>query len=252
VILVAGLYLLLTNKKSFRIDNKQIPALVYIALLGTLFADVLYFFALTKISVVNAVVIGHMQPIFIVLFSFVFLKSDRLSFFDYLGIVVMMISALMVTTQTLDNLFSFRFGTIGDIMVVAATIAWATTAIAMRKFLSDMHAGSITLYRFLFSSIFFIPYLLIVSDLGTVNIYQIVVGFVVGVGTICYYEGLKRMKAAQVSGLELSTPFFAAVLAFIILGEKITILQILGVFLLFAGIICFSKKEYDVVGVVNE
>jgi drug/metabolite transporter (DMT)-like permease len=60
------------------------------------------------------------------------------------------------------------------------------------------------------------------------------------------------MKAAQVSGLELSTPFFAAVLAFIILGEKITILQILGVFLLFAGIICFSKKEYDVVGVVNE
>lgn len=243
-IFVAVVYILFTNKNSFKIQKKHLPPLLYIAIIGTLFADLLYFLALTKISVVNAVVIAHMQPIFIVLFSFVFLKSDKFSFFDYLGIVVMMTAALLVSTQTIDNLFSLRFGTIGDLMVLAATIAWATTAITMRRFLCVMNAGSITLYRFVFSSIFFIPYLVFISDMSTVNSYQIVVGIVVGVGTICYYEGLKRLKAAQVSGLELSTPFFAALLAFVMLGEIVSFLQVIGIFLLIAGILCFSKKEY--------
>ena len=36
---------------------------------------------------------------------------------------------------------------------------------------------------------------------------------------------LKRIKAAQVSSLELSTPFFAAILGFFVLREFITIMQ---------------------------
>jgi len=34
-----------------------------------------------------------------------------------------------------------------------------------------------------------------------------------------YYEGLKRLKAAQVSVLELTTPFFASAIAYLTLGR---------------------------------
>lgn len=54
------------------------PKLVYIGIAGTVFADLLYFFALTKIPVINAVLIGHVQPIFIILIGFFILKEDRL------------------------------------------------------------------------------------------------------------------------------------------------------------------------------
>ncbi len=54
---------------------------------------------------------------------------------------------------------------------------------------------------------------------------------------------LKRIKAAQVSGIELSTPFFAAILGFFILGKTVTAMQIVGIFLLFVGIYCLSKRE---------
>ena len=69
------------------------------------------------------------------------------------------------------------------------------------------------------------------------------VGLVVGVGTILYYEGLKRIKAAQVSALELSTPFFAVVFAFLILQERATVMQISGIVLLVVGILLLSRKE---------
>ena len=236
-------YVVVTNKAQFRINKQQFSTLVYIAIVGVLFADLMYFFALTQVSVINAVLIGHMQPIFIILIGFFALKQDKLTKFDYIGILFMMLSGLLVTTKTIENLAMLRLGTIGDLLVLSATIAWATTAIAMRKYLKEMHAGLITWYRFFFATLFFVLYLMATSGISISNIYQIVIGVVAGIGTILYYEGLKRIKAVQVSGLELSTPFFAALLGFFILRETVTVIQIIGIFLLFGGIYCISKKE---------
>jgi drug/metabolite transporter (DMT)-like permease len=203
----------------------------------------MYFFALSQIPVVNVVVIGHMQPIFIIAFGFFLLKTDTLTKFDYLGIALLILSGLLVTTRTIENLFALKFGTIGDLIVLSATIAWATTAIVMKKYLTTMNAGVITFYRFFFPALIFAAYLGVTSSLIITNIYQVCIGVIIGVGTILYYEGLKRLKAAQVSGLELSTPFFAAILAFFFLGEVITGMQIIGILLLFSGVYLISKKE---------
>ncbi|MBI2675215.1 MAG: DMT family transporter [Candidatus Aenigmarchaeota archaeon] len=243
VVLTALLYIFLRGKGNFRVTRKEVYPLAYIGLVGTVFADLIYFFALTSVPVVNAVLIGHMQPVFIILIAFFILKEDRLTKYDYLGILLMIISGLLVTTKTAENLAMLRFGTFGDLLVLAATAAWATTAIAMRKYLRNLDAGIITFYRFLVAAIVFVIYLTIISAIHIDNIYQILVGIVVGAGTILYYEGLKRIKAAQVSALELSAPFFAAVLALLILGEQVTLMQISGIFLLTAGVYFMSRKE---------
>lgn len=241
--LTGFIYIILTKKAHFKINKQQFSTLVYIAVVGVLFADLMYFFALTQVPVINAVLIGHMQPIFIILIGFLALKQDKLTIFDYIGILFMLLSGALVTTKTLENLLMLNLGSFGDLLVLSATIAWATTAIAMRKYLREMHAGLITVYRFFFAALFFVIYLMVTSSISISNIYQVVIGVVAGVGTILYYEGLKRIKAAQVSGIELSTPFFAVILAFFILGETVTAMQIVGIFLLFVGIYCLSKSE---------
>ena len=243
VTLTALVYVAITKKGNLKIKKKQLPKLVYIAIAGTLFADLMYYLALTRIPVINAVIIGHMQPIFIILIGFLLLKEDKLTKFDYLGIVFMIVAGILVTTRRLENFAAMRFGTVGDLIVLSATVAWATTAIAVRKYLKGMNAGVLTFYRFLFASIVFVIYLIFTSSVNIANIYQVLIGIVIGIGTILYYEGLKRIKAAQVSALELSTPFFAAILGFFILGELVSRMQIVGILLLFLGIYCLSKKE---------
>ena len=243
VTLVALIYVMITNKADFRISRKQFPPLLYVAIVGTVFADLMYFFALTQVPVVNAVVIGHLQPVFIVLMGYILLRGDRLNRFDYLGVLFMILSGLLVSTKTVENFMSLKFGSMGDLFVLFATVAWATTTIAARKYLREVNAGVITFYRFLVASVFFTFYLVFFSYVSVSSVYQVLVGVVVGVGTILYYEGLKRIKAAQVSAVELSTPFFAAILGFVVLGEGVTLLQIVGMFLLFVGIYYLSKKE---------
>ncbi len=155
----------------------------------------------------------------------------------------MLIAAVFVTTKTPENLFMMKLGTTEDIYVLLATVAWATTAIVMRKYLRELDAGVITFYRYLIASVIFVIYLSLKSSLVLSNIYQILVGVVVGVGTILYYESMKRIKAAQVSAMELSTPFFAALLGFLVLREGVTVMQIAGMVLLFVGVCFLSKKE---------
>ncbi len=243
VTLTALVYATITNRASLRIDRRQLPVLVYLAVAGTLFADLIYFYALKQVPVINAVLIGHMQPVFIVLIGFLILRRDRLTKLDWIGIVFMMVSGLLVTTKTIENLGALKLGTLGDLLVLSSTVAWATTAIVMRKYLKEMNAGVVTFYRFFLASIAFSVYLISTSTIGIANIYQILIGIVVGAGTILYYEGLKRIKAAQVSALELSAPFFAAILGFVILGELLKTMQIVGIFCLLLGIYCLSKKE---------
>lgn len=241
--ITALLYIIISKNFSLSLTRKQVPPVVYIAVVGTLVADLLYFFALTMIPVINAVLIGHMQPIFIVMMGWIVLRQDKLNKFDYIGIMVMILSAVFVTSGSLERLFSLQLGSYGDLIVLCATITWATAAIVMRRFLRDVHAGVLTFYRFFIASLVFSGFLLINNGFFIQNYYQIILGVLIGVGTVLYYEGLKRIKAAQVGALELSTPLFAAVLGFFVLNESVTGLQVVGIIFLIVGIYFLSKKE---------
>ncbi|MCD6392157.1 MAG: DMT family transporter [Planctomycetes bacterium] len=242
ITIVAFLYVALTNKANLKVGGRQVGPLVYIALAGTIAADTLYFFAIARSQVINVVMLAHMQPIFIVLFGF-FVMRENLTRYDYAGIAVMIVSGLMVTAGTPENLASLRLGGMGDVYVLLATVLWATTAIAMRKYLRTVHSGVITFYRFSIASVLFTIYLLADRPEIRLNIYHVAVGLISAAGTILYYESLKRLKAAQVGALELSTPLFAMVLVLFVPTETVMPMQVAGIAVLLFGVYLLSRKE---------
>lgn len=242
VSIVAILYLLIRRPTTLKVNRSDLTVLFYIAIVGTVIADGLYLYSLTMIPVVNAVILGHMQPLFVLLFGVLLVTSDRLNKNDYIGIILLMIAAFFVTTQTVDRALSLQFASIGDILVLCATIAWASTAVVMRKYITHLHSGIITLYRFGISALIF-GLILIYSNDGLFSLYSLIVGLVVGIGTILYYEGLKRLKAAQVSALELTAPFFAAVIGLLVLQEVVTMFQLIGMILVLIGVWFIARHE---------
>jgi drug/metabolite transporter (DMT)-like permease len=240
---VVAAYLLLRRKNPLAVSRRQFHWLVYLSFAATLFADLMYTYALTRVPVINAVLIGHMQPLFIVVLGFLVLRSDRLTAYDYAGIAAMICAGVLVTTKSVPNMLALKFGSAGDAFVLAATVAWATTAIVTRKYLRELDAGVVAFYRFLFAGALFTLYVIVTRGLRIVNPYQVILGIAIGIGTVFYYEGLKRIKAAQVAALELSTPFFATVLGILVLREYIIAMQGIGLLLLVIGIYLLSRKE---------
>lgn len=242
VVIVALAYILFT-RSSFKVSKKEFSAVFVMAIIGTVFADVLYFYCLTKIPVVNALLIAHLQPIFVVLLAFIFLREEKLTAYEYIGIALLVIAGIVTTSGSFGNLMGFRFGTIFDWLIIFSTIAWAATVILARKYLTSLSSGVIVFYRFLIAGIFVILIAFFNSSLGFTNIFQILVGLSVAVGLIFYYEGLKRIKGADASALESFAVFFAAILGFVFLNEGITLFSIFGIVLLFAGTYVLTLKS---------
>jgi drug/metabolite transporter (DMT)-like permease len=118
----------------------------------------------------------------------------------------------------------------------------------MRRNIRGMQAGIITTYRFAVAVICYFVFLLIryhgsIMSIPGFDRYQVTLGILVGIGYILYYEGLKRIKAAQVGSLELAGPVFAALLGMVFLGENVTVFQFAGMALLFPGVYLLSKRE---------
>ena len=243
IALTALVYIFLTGTGNFKLNKKQFSVLAILALVATVFGELIFLYALTKTSIVNVVVLAHMQPVFIVLFGYFVLKIDKLNKIDYAGMALMIIAGMMVTTKTFQNLISFNIWTSTDLLVIASTVAWAATAILARKYLHELDAGVVVFYRYTIASLVLCAYVIATSKLFIANIYQVIAGIVVGIGIIMYYESIKRIKAAQAGALELSAPFFAAILGYIFFRETITIIQFAGMLLMFVGVYFLSRKE---------
>lgn len=243
--LTAFFYYLIKSKSltSFALPNASFFKLFLIAIINVVFSDLLYFYAIKSIPVVNAVLIAHLQPLFIIFLGYFLLKNEKPQRYDYLGVIFMILAGLFVSTKNFANLLSLKIATFSDLLVLLATLGWAATTILTKKYLSHLDSGLITFYRFSFGFLFLLAFLHFQPVSIFSNIYQIILGFLTGVGYIFYYEGLKRLKAVQVSALELSSPFFAALIGFLFLQELITPFQSLGMLSLVFGIYFLAKKS---------
>jgi len=232
---------ILIRRERIKFEWKNIWNLLIVGLVGTVFAPLMYFFGLTQTFAINATLIAHLQPLFIAILGFYFLK-ERLHKPDFIGGLLVISAAILITSRTVDNLASFKIGSFGDLMALLATLAWALVAIPGKQLAKITSSVTIVGYRFLIASVVFIPILLYSNQLVVNSTYQVLLGMLVGLGYIFYYEGLKRIKASQVALTELSSPFFAAVFAWYLLGEIMTSMQTAGFLLLTCGLFILAKK----------
>lgn len=232
-------YIVITRERT-KVQWKDTRNLLVVGLVGTVFAPLMYFFGLTQTFAINATLIAHLQPFFVAILGFYILK-ERLHKHDLIGGLLIVSAAVLITSRTVDNLAQFRIGNFGDLMVFVATLSWALVAIPGKQLARETSSVAIVGYRFLIASIVLMPTLLLLNQLVVNSGYQVMLGVLVGLGYIFYYEGLKRIKASQVALTELSSPLFTAVLAWYLLGEIMAPMQMVGVLLLMSGLLILTK-----------
>jgi drug/metabolite transporter (DMT)-like permease len=223
-----------------KIDRTNIQDLVMVGVVGTVIAPLLFYFGLSQTFAVNATLIAHMQPFFIAVLGYFFLK-EQLSQNDLIGGILIIFAAVLITSRTFANLTNFKIGNFGDLMVFFAMCCWAIVAIPGKRLIQKANSAVIVSFRFLIASLIMLPILLYMNQLVLTSIYQVLLGVLVGIGYICYYESMKRLKASQVAFTELSSPFFIAIFAWPLLGEIVNALQIMGIIFLISGLYMLTK-----------
>ena len=233
------------------LNGKQAFAVVLLGLTGVFAYNVLFFSGLKTVVAGRASLIIALNPIAISLLSSIIYK-ERLTVLKLLGICLSVSGAMVVITN--GNLLSILDNPvgIGELMIFGCVASWVTYSLIGKTVMSDLSPlvsvgysavagtlalavpafhqgllGSLAHYSFYeWSSLFYLGFF------GTV------------LGFFWYYEGINIVGPMKSSVFINFVPVSAIVLAFLILGEPITLFLITGATLVICGVLLTHFSGY--------
>jgi drug/metabolite transporter (DMT)-like permease len=223
---------------------RQWKILLIMALLGIVAYNFLLYDALRFTTPMNASLVNSINPALIVLFAFLILK-EKISQINVLGLFISLLGVLLVLTKGhLQQIFQINYNQ-GDLLMLAAILVWTFYSLIGRR-IKDIPPISATAASALIGLILVLPFILAsgmpstLSQKATIGI--VYMGIFPSVGSFVFWNISVRQIGPSRAGVYLNLiTVFTAILS-LVMGETITIVQILGGFLVFLGVYLTSKK----------
>ena len=189
-------------------------------------------------------------PIFMALLGWLILK-EKTTWGQSTGIALAALGVLLVVSNgELKSIFSSRFGTPGDYLIMISALNWAIFSALSRRGLKTHPAARMMFYvmafGWLFSSIAFfaggnwseIPNLTLNGWIGIIFLGV----FCSGLAYIAWYDALQALPASQVGAFLYLEPLVAVVVASAILAEPITWVSLLGGAIILLGVYLVNRN----------
>ena len=214
--------------------------------LGILFSVQLLFLniGISKTSVSSSVILNSTYPIWVITLGHFFIKGDNFTFLKFLGVMIAYLGIIITYFDSFGN-SSFL---LGNSFCLASGFLLGVRTIFLAKGSESIAPLKLLMAQAFFGSLIFIllsvifegdPYkfslILLISIL-----YQgaIVAGF----NFIANIWLLKNYKPSQVTVIHLSQPIFGILIGYVVLGENIGLLVLLGAAFVILGSILVRKN----------
>ncbi len=224
--------------KSLKVIHRN---LVLVALFNA--ASILLFFgALFRTSISASVFLLYTAPIFSVLIGR-FVLREKISRRTYLGILLTTAGILFIIDPTT---FSWNAQqTVGNLMGLGAGFCYAAMTIAAKPVMRDSSPLAVVFWETLLMMFlllgFFPPSLaLIQANLGQLLFLGIAA---TGIGYTLFLYGEKRVPEQNILIVSTVEPFFAALLAFLVLTEVPKPVTIVGAFFVILGVFETTRRK---------
>lgn len=237
--LLVSITLLVEGRGAFRVARRDLPVLVAMALSGVTLQYVVQFVAMTYTSVTNTALLINMGTFFVVIPAALFLK-ERLSADNVLGIAIAFLGAALVAT---NGVLAFTPHLIGDGLVIACAVMWAVYILVGNRLAGKYSVLSQLNYIFIIGLAGLLPVYALTPHhaLGEISAttWACVAYLAVVCSVVAYFffnDAIIRLGPSKTAIYQYMEPFFAIVLAVLLLGEPLTVAIAAGAVLIVAGI----------------
>jgi len=237
-------------RKQFTLPEKK--EWIYFAILGFLgitFHQWLQSTGLVTSQASTTAWIVATTPVFMVILGFIFLheKFDKI---QLIGIVLAILGVVLVVGKgNIRGLFKGDFGEAGDLLILISAVNWAVFSILSRRGLEKHQASLMMFYVMSFGWLF--SSLLFISGGNFQDIRNLTWTSLVGIGFlgifcsglayIAWYDGLKAIPASQLGAFLYIEPLVAVIVAWIILGELLLPVTLIGGAIILLGVRLVQK-----------
>lgn len=204
--------------------------------------------ALSYSTSANVSILVCTTPIITACVLAIFYKNERMKLRQIIGSII---AFLGVTLIVLNGQLILHLNPLGDVLALSAATTWAFYSLFMKRVMGRYKPEFITRKIFFYGVLTILPYFAIVQPLDTdtsLLFKPYVLGNLIFLGVIAsslaylmWNWALKEIGTVRASNLLYTQTLVTMVLGSIVLGERITIMAISGVAVLFLGVILAVK-----------
>ena len=224
------LILLIWNKPLLRLNSRDLPYFLCMSILGLAFTQFTYYSAIQSLDVGFAILLQYLAPLWILLFERYYYKLP-LSSSKITALGLALVGCLMISAET-PRVEGLRGA--GFVLGIAAGICFAAYGLMTQHALKSHHALKVLFYSLLFTAIFWGIFgpdsRASLREVSATKLWIIVYVAVFGtvIPYLIYLYALRLLEASRVGIISTLEPVFAAAIAWIYLGERLSLVQTAG------------------------
>ena len=241
---------ILCHGKLFADNLKDELTLMGLGVMGGSLYFLLENIALMYSTSANVCILVCSTPLVTAILLSFFYKSERLSLSQTLGSLMAFVGMSLVV---LNGQLFLHLNPIGDALAFGASVSWAFYSLFMRRIMSRYHTDFITRKVFAYGLLTIIPYFIFVKPMNVsveqlsspvVILNLLFLGLVASTGAYLLWNWvMKQLGAVKSSNYIYLQPLVTIVLAYYVLGERITWMAMAGAVILIAGMMAALKKS---------
>jgi drug/metabolite transporter (DMT)-like permease len=249
IYLVSGLGLIPFARASFRLDSmKDYLLMLVVSLLGAVAAPALLLYGLQQTDASDASILTNGEVIFTIILSAAFFgekPKGRIGVFA----VSLVIAGLFIATTDLQLSETILQFNAGNLMILGSMFFWAVDNNISRRLTTRIHPAKIAMVKSLVGGLILLGIAVLVGkwdEFTTIdsNLWLIIIpmslsGF--GGALLLFLQGIKRIGTVKTMSIFSLTPIFGIVIAALVLGESITILQGIATAIIIGGIMILTR-----------
>jgi drug/metabolite transporter (DMT)-like permease len=236
-------------RKEWPIVRANLLLISICGLFGVTLFNFLIYTAMHTTTAINAALVNSAIPVFIIMFARIF-YAQTISLRQHMGIALSLAGVATIILQgDLARIRTLSFNH-GDLLVLLAAVVWALYSVAIRRYPQGLNP-----FLFLFSMavaglVFLIPFYaweIAAGNLMTANTATVLsIGYVGVLASVVAFmawtSGLRQIGAHVGGQFVHLMPAFSTILAVVFLGERLHLFHIVGIVLIFAGILCATFR----------
>ncbi len=257
--LILFVFVALTNRKAFRITPKEALLLAGYGIIGVALTQWFYYESISRMPITITLLIEFMAPIFVVLYAR-FIMKQSVRNIVWLGLLLA-VTGLALVAQIWNG---FTLHKLGVLFAILSMLGLIVMYILGDKTSQIRDPVSLLMWAFIFASLFFavirpwsgFPWESLQAQVtpfeGETNVYPIWPFFlsIVIVGTLVPYvlviNSIRHIGATGASIMGMVEPPIAAIFAWIVLGEILSPIQLIGGAVMLVGIVISQRaREQD-------
>jgi drug/metabolite transporter (DMT)-like permease len=234
-------------KRDWPLFTRHWKMLLFLSLFGITGFNTLLYIAVHTTTAINAALIQTTMPAAIIVITWIVFK-EKVTRLQTTGIGLCLLGACLVVLRGRFSTFFELSFVQGDLLMLVAILLYALYSVFLRR-RPPMHPLSFLVYTFAMGAMGLLPFY--VWELSCHGAFRLSAGTAFSISYLavfpsivaffCWNRGVELIGANR-AGLFINLiPVFASLMAIIWLGESLKAFHIIGMLLIFTGMILFNR-----------